>query len=179
MILLGQFLVYALPFHKECETKARSWLAPELPVQRRAIYVSMVIFAAGYVVCGWVKLQNSDWHWFHNVVPGLAMELEKANWSAYYDTLEPVPQVLTTVVTLMNDHPTLARVFFGTGLLIELFAFVMLMGRRWAFFTGIAIIALHLSISHLMQLNFWYHIWAAVIFLLNLPGLGRTFARAA
>ena len=57
------------------------------------------------------------------VVPGLALELQKTNLSAYYDTLEPVPQVLTTAVNLMNEHPTLARMFFGGGLLIELSLF--------------------------------------------------------
>jgi hypothetical protein len=77
----------------------------------------------------------------------------------------------------MNEHPTLSSLFFGMGLLIELFAFLALLGRRWAFFFGLTIIALHLSISHLMQLDFWYHIWAAVIFLLNLPGVLRTFGR--
>lgn len=177
MILLGQFLVYALPWLQGASLRVKSWLAPDLDIHRRAFYVTLVVFAAGYVVCGWVKLQNSDWLWFHKVVPGLAMELQKTNWSSYYDTLEPVPQVLTTTVNLMNEHPTVARVFFGAGLLIELLAFVMLMGRRWAFFTGLAIIALHLSISHLMQLDFWYHIWAAVIFLVNIPGLARTFGK--
>ena len=177
MILLGQFLVYALPWLKGGGLRLPSWLKPDLFIHRRAIYVTLVIFAAGYVVCGWVKLQNSDWQWIHKVVPGLAMELMKTNWSAYYDTLEPVPQVLTTTVNLMNEHPTLARLFFGAGLLIELFAFLLLLGRRWAFFYGLAIIALHLSISQLMQLDFWYHIWAAVIFLLNLPGLAKTFGR--
>lgn len=177
MILLGQFLVYALPWMRDDRFRAASWTAPEIDIHRRAIYVTLVIFAAGYVVCGWVKLQNSDWLWFHKVVPGLALELQKSNWSAYYDTLEPVPAVLTTTVNLMNEHPTLARIFFGGGLLIELFAFLALLGRRWAFFYGLAIIVLHLSISQLMQLDFWYHIWAAVIFLLNLPGLGTTFSR--
>ena len=109
------------------------------------------------------------------MVPGLALELQKTNWSAYYDTLQPVPPVLASMVGLMNEHPTLARLFFGTGLLLELFAFLALLGRRWAFFYGLAIIVMHLSISHLMQLDFWYHIWAAVIFLLNLPGLRWTF----
>jgi hypothetical protein len=150
---------------------------PEDAVHRRSIYVSLVIFAAGYVVCGWVKLDNSDWKWMGNVVPGLALELQKTNWSAYYDTLEPVPAALTTVVGLMNDHPTLARLFFGAGLLIELGAFLIMLGRRWAFFYGIAIIILHLSISRLMQLDFWYHIIAALIFLVNVPGVMRTFGR--
>jgi hypothetical protein len=179
MILLGQFLVYALPWLPGRGFRKTSWLVPDADIHRRAIYVSMVIFAASYVVSGWVKLQNSDWLWFYKVVPGLAMELQKTNWSAYYDTLAPVPQVFTTTLNLMNEHPLLGRVFFGAGLLIELLAFVMLMGRRWAFFTGLAIIAMHLSISSLMQLDFWYHIWAAVIFLLNLPGLALTFTRRA
>lgn len=176
MILLGQFLVYALPWTWDKGWARESWMKPGLPIHRRAIYWTLVIFAAGYVVCGWVKLQNSDWLWFHKVVPGLAMELEKTNWSAYYDTLEPVPQILSTTVNLMNEHPTVARIFFGAGLLIELFAFLALWSRRWSFFVGLAIIALHLSISQLMQLNFWYHIWAAMIFMVNLPGIARTFS---
>lgn len=177
MILLGQFLVYAVPLVMHRKGPSLSWLMPEDTVHRRALYVSLVIFAACYVVCGWVKLDNSDWKWMGNVVPGLALELQKTNWSAYYDTLEPVPAALTSVVSLMNDHPTLARLFFGAGLLIELGAFLIMLGRRWAFFYGIAIIILHLSISRLMQLDFWYHIIAALIFLVNVPGLKRTFGR--
>jgi hypothetical protein len=179
MILLGQFLVYALPWTTAEGWRSSAWAIPGLPVHRRAAYVSMVIFCAAYVVSAWAKLHNSDWQWFHKVVPGLALELQKTNWSAYYDTLEPVPQTLTTMVNLMNEHPTVARTFFGAGLLIELLAFLALLGRRWAFFYGLAIIAMHLSISRLMQLDFWYHIWAALIFLVNLPGLARTFSGAS
>lgn len=177
MILMGQYLVYTFPFFATQRSDINRWLAPAPAIHRLAFHVSMVIFVAGYVVCGWVKLQNSDWHWIEKVVPGLALELQKTNWSAYYDTLDPVPPLLATTVDLISQHPTLARLFFGTGLLIELFAFLALLGRRWAFFLGLAIIALHLSISRLMQLDFWYHIWAAAIFLLNLPGLARTFSR--
>jgi hypothetical protein len=179
MILLGQFLVYVVPWTKADGLRTSSWAMPDVAVNRRAAYVSMVIFCAAYVVSAWAKLQNSDWLWFHKVVPGLALELQKTNWSAFYDTLEPVPKVLTTTVNLMNEHPTVARIFFGAGLLVELFAFLALMGRRWAFFYGLAIIVMHLSISQLMQLDFWYHIWAAVIFLVNLPGIGRTFLGGA
>jgi hypothetical protein len=177
MILLGQFLVYAVPLVMTRKGPTLSWLMPADTVHRRALYVSLVIFAACYVVSGWVKLDNSDWKWMGNVVPGLALELQKTNWSSYYDTLEPVPVALTSVVSLMNDHPTLARLFFGMGLLIELGAFLIVLGRRWAFFYGLAIIVMHLSISRLMQLDFWYHILAALIFLVNLPGVKATFVK--
>lgn len=174
MILLGQFLVYLFPKTGTPALKPASWLQPSPAIQQRSIYVTLVVFVASYVVCGYTKLHNSDWQWIQRV-PNLALELQKSNWSAYYDTLAPVPESLNTVVKLMTEYPNTARVFFGAGLFIELFAFVALIGRRWSFFTGIVIIILHLSISRLMQLDFYYHMAAALIFLVNLPGIGKTF----
>lgn len=170
MILLGQFVTYAV-------VACRGGLArPAEGSQRWVIHTSLVIFAAAYVVSACMKLDNSDMEWIQRV-PSLALELQKSNWSEYYDTLTPVPESLNRVVTLMTDHPGLARVVFGSGLFIELLAFLALFGRRWAFFTGLAIIVMHLSISQLMQLDFGYHMAAAMLFLVNLPGIGRTFSR--
>jgi hypothetical protein len=173
MLLLGQFLVYAIPLLKDTATTAKSWLAPHEGIQQRMAYVSMVVFAAGYVIAGFIKLHNSDWEWIQRV-PYLAVELQKSNWSEYYDTLTPVPASLETVVSMMTNHPNVARLLFGGGLLLELLAFLCLLGRRWALGIGIAIIIMHLSISRLMQLDFWYHMAAALIFLINVPGLKRT-----
>lgn len=169
MILLGQFLVYALPFGR-----IRSgWWKPVQKIHQRAVYVALVVFAASYVVSAFVKLDRTDGTWVAKV-PSLALELQKANYSEYYDTLTPVPESLGTVVRLMNEHPTLAKVFFGAGLFVELFAFLILLGRRWALVYGMIIIGLHLSISHLMQLDFWYHMIAALIFAVNVPGIWKT-----
>jgi len=176
MILLGQFLVYLIPLHFASKLGPMSWIKPSLPVQQRAIYVSLVVFAAAYVVSGWTKLDRSDGEWIERV-PMLALQLQKSNWSEYYDTLKPVPATLETVVSLMNEHPTLARIFFGGGLFVELFAFLILIGRRWAFFYGLIIIVMHMSISRLMQLDFWYHILVALIFAVNVPGILKTFRR--
>lgn len=173
MLLLGQWLTYLAA---GWQGGLREWLSPGDHAHRLVVHVSLVVFAAGYVVCGAVKLDNSNFHWIERV-PSLALELQKSNWSEYYDTLTPVPAALDMVVRLMTDHPNLARVVFGTGLLIELAAFLALFGRRWSFFVGLAVIALHVSISRLMQLDFGYHIAAAAIFLVNIPGIGRTFSR--
>ncbi len=175
MLLLGQFIVFLLPKIRRVPLTASSWFQPSTSLLQRSIYVSLVIFVAGYVVCGYSKLNNSDWQWIQRV-PNLALELQKSNWSSYYDTLQPVPESLETVVNLMTKYPNWARVFFGAGLFIELFTFVALIGRRSSFFTGIVIIILHLSISRLMQLDFYYHMAAALIFLVNIPGIRETFA---
>ena len=175
MILLGQWLTCGV---LACRGGVRGWLRPDSSVQRRVVHVSMVVFVAAYVVSAWMKLDNSDLKWIQRV-PSLALELQKSNWSEYYDTLTPVPDSLNTVVRLMTEHPQVARLVFGGGLVIELLAFVALFGRRWAFFAGLAVIVMHLSISQLMQLDFGYHMAAAMIFLVNLPGIGRTFGRTA
>jgi hypothetical protein len=107
--------------------------------------------------------------WLYNA-PYLAVQLLKTNWSHYHDTLEMPPAWLQTVTQTLIDHPNLARLFFGAGLLIELLGFIVLINRRWALAGGLAIIALHLSISQVMSLNFLTHIFAALIFLVNVPG---------
>lgn len=171
LILLAQFLIYAWP-------KPRTeWLRPSLPTHRLAIYASTIVFAASYVVCGIVKLKNSDFQWIQKA-PLLAVQLLKSNWSTYYSTLQPMPEWLAKATQAIVDHPHLARLFFGSGLVIELCAFVVLINRKFAFWGGLIIIVMHLSISKLMDLNFEYHIAAALIFLVNLPGLKRTFTAA-
>ncbi|MDB6076003.1 MAG: hypothetical protein JWO89_3643 [Verrucomicrobiaceae bacterium] len=153
-------------------------LRPGLPLHRIAIYASTVTFAASYVVCGIVKLVNSDFQWIQKV-PYLSVQLLKSNWDGYYDSLVPVPEWLDKVTQGIVDHPHLARLIFGSGLFVELFAFVVLINRRWAFVGGLVIIAMHLSISKIMDLHFEYHMAAALILLMNVPGLMKTFGRAS
>lgn len=172
LIALAQFLIYAWP-------KSRlDWLRPSLVVHRLAIYTTTVVFAAAYVVCGIVKLVNSDFQWVQKV-PYLAVQLLKSNWASYYDTLHPVAPWLNQATQAIIDYPNVARLFFGMGLLIELVGFVVLINRKWAFWGGLAIIGLHLSISKVMDLHFGYHMLAALIFTVNLPGLRTTFGRPA
>lgn len=172
LIALAQLLVYAWP-----RTRLEAW-KPSLNVHRLAAYASTVVFAASYVVCGLVKLKNSDFQWIQKC-PLLSVQLLKSNWSGYYDTLKPIPEWLPKFTQWIVDNPNLARLFFGSGLLIELLGFTVLINRKWAFFAGLAIIAMHLSISKVMDLNFEYHMAAALIFLINVPGLKRTWGRPA
>ncbi len=154
---------------------------PSLAVHRLAIHASTVVIAASYVVCGVVKLVNSDFKWIAKV-PMLSVQLLKSNWSHYYDSVPQAimpsrlmppdsPEWLDQVVQAIVDYPNLARLVFGSGLLIELTAFIILINRRWAFWGGLLIVAFHLSISQVMQLDFNYHIAAVIIFLVNVPGM--------
>lgn len=163
LIALAQFIVYAWPKSRQ------DWLRPSLSIHRLAIYATTVFFAAAYVVCGIVKLVNSNFQWVQKV-PNLSVQLLKSNWASYYDTLQPVAPWLGKATQAIVDYPNIARLFFGAGLLIELLGFVILINRAWAFWGGLCIIALHLSISKVMDLHFEYHMGAALIFLV-LPNI--------
>ena len=170
LIALAQFIVYAWP------KKKSDWLNPSIDVHRLATYWSTVVFAAAYVVCGILKLVNSDFLWIHKV-PYLSVQLLKSNWSSYYDTLQPVADWLPKVTQAIVDYPNLARLFFGAGLLVELLGFVVLINRKWAFWGGLSIIALHLSISKVMDLHFEVHMALAFIFLVNVAGIRKVFQK--
>ncbi len=169
MMLLAQFLVYLIPRGPGVANPKSHWLHPSHITQQQVIWWTTVVIAASYVICGVMKLANSNFMWLYNA-PNLAVQLLKTNWAHYHDTLEMPPAWLQSVTQGLVDHPNLARLIFGSGLLIELLGFVVLINRRWALAGGLAIIALHLSISQIMSLNFTSHVLAVLIFLVNVPG---------
>jgi hypothetical protein len=145
---------------------------PDLQRHRQAVFAVLTVIAASYVVCGVVKVVNSDGLWIQKA-PLLAVQLLKTHYSHFYDTLELPPQWLQDITAFLLEYPWIARIVFGAGLVIELLGFVILINRRWAFIGGVAIIALHLSISRLMNLNFEAHMFAVLIYCVNLPGLRK------
>jgi len=174
MMALAQFIVYLV--HAR-----RSGLKPDLQIQRLATYWGTVVIAGGYVVCGLVKVIESNGLWIWKS-PYLAVQVMKTNWASFYDSLEPTREWTQQAAQFLVDHPWFARAFFGSGLLIEVLAFAILINRRWAFWFGLSMVSLHWGISELMNLHFIQHILAILIFLIipNFPGLwGKKAPEAA
>ena len=57
----------------------------------------------------------------------------------------------------------------GTGLVLELGAFLALLGRPWSFTYGLLLIAFHAMNSVFMNLNFRWHNQCLFIFLIMPP----------
>lgn len=167
---LAQFIVYAWPRRDEKGLNFRIALRPDLQRHRQVVFATLSVIAAGYVVCGLVKIVNSDGLWIAKA-PFLAVQLLKTHYSDFYTDLTLPPKWLQDATTFLLENPNIARLVFGGGLLIELLGFVILINRRWAFIGGLAIIALHLSISRLMNLNFEAHMIAVLIYCVNIPGM--------
>ena len=171
MMGLAQLMVYVWP---RKGAGVSLWIKPDLERHRQAVWAALIVIAASYVVCGVVKIVNSDGMWLHRA-PWLAVQLYKTHYSAFYDTLSMPPEWLQKVTEILVQNPNVARLVFGAGLFIELAGFVILINRRWALIGGLAIIALHLSISKIMSLNFEAHMLAVLIYAVNLPGLVKTW----
>ncbi|MBL9113488.1 MAG: hypothetical protein JNJ83_00660 [Verrucomicrobiaceae bacterium] len=174
MMGLAQMFVYAWPRRG---AGVFLWIRPDHERHRQAAWAALIVIAASYVVCGLVKVVNSDGMWLVRA-PWLAVQLYKTHYSHFYDTLEMPPQWLQQITETLVQYPNLARLLFGGGLFIELVAFAILINRRWALIGGVAIIALHMSISKIMNLNFEAHMLAALIYLVNVPGIHKAFRRS-
>ncbi len=118
---LAQLIVYAWPRKGQGLSVL---IKPDLERHRQAAWAVLIVIAAGYVICGVVKVWNSDFMWLHRA-PWLAVQLYKTHFSHFYDTLEMPPQWLQQITETLVQNPNLARLIFGAGLFIELAAFVI------------------------------------------------------
>lgn len=150
----------------------RQLTLPTRESHRGAVHYAKLIIAASYVTSACVKLIASGGMWIGQL-PNISLQLLKTHANVYYDTLWPQTGWAATVLPhLISEHPMLTRLFFTPGLGLELAAFVLLLGRRAAFFMGVGLLSMHLLVRVVMNLSFSAHEWLLVIFLINLPYLG-------
>lgn len=136
----------------------RSWL----------LYYTQGAVAATYVVAALSKAINSKLMWIWNS-PYVAFDFVKAQRQQYYKLLDPQFAGDTAAAEWVLSHPMLSRIGFGGAFFLELFALVALKSRPWAFWTGLALIALHRGIFWIMHLRFHNSELVLLIFFLNLP----------
>jgi len=168
LILLGQALA--------------SWIWTFLPGNAREVFtrspaalhsfttrVTLQLLAGNYVLCALTKLLKSKglWIWNSQYMP---VEFAKIEAQKFHNNLVPVDMGLGSA---FNDfclqHPWLCMVIYAPGLIVELFAFLLLFGRGWAFWTGLVVIGMHAVIKVTMNLDFPQHKWMVFIFAVNAP----------
>jgi hypothetical protein len=183
MCLLAEFatLLYLRIRPHEPSLKTSGWISPvPLPHAQWGVHAMKVVIAAGYVSTGLCKVLATKGLWIWQT-PYLVVQLRKSNLMGMYDNLQPGNTFITeTVPQLIIAHPMLARLVFGSALILELAAFLALLGRGWSLGIGLALIGMHLSISVVMDLNFEYHLVLIAALLVNAPyWLGRPFLKNA
>jgi hypothetical protein len=137
--------------------------------QARWTHFTISAIAASYVVSAISKLVRSEGRWIENI-PNIVLQIRKTNGQAFADTGDHTAAAATNfAIDLTSRDPDLARLLFGAGLGVELFAFLALFGRTWALLVGISLFVLHTLVSQLMSLEFTYNKAALVLLLINIP----------
>lgn len=133
------------------------------------VFVSQSAVAAIYLTTAVTKLISSQGAWIWSL-RNIGVDLEKTWSQDYYNNLShDAPRWAEAIRQLVTDHPLLAVVLFGPGLLAEFFAFLGLYGRRWALAFGLLLIVLHLGAIYVMRLTFEQNIACLLIFFVNVP----------
>jgi hypothetical protein len=168
LTLLAQVAVLWMP--TVCRWLKKKSLVPEgLQIGDLWVYYSQLAIAAAYVIAAVSKLLRSGIGWIIDS-PLIAVQVVKTHSQNYYNYLQAdFADMGMTYATWVAAHPGLTRIMLTGGLLLELFAFLALIGRRWAFAIGAAMVGLHVSISMVMHLHFPQNEQTCLIFLVNIP----------
>lgn len=133
------------------------------------IWTILQIMAMTYVVSGVSKVWRSGGAWLSEI-RHLPLQFEKNRLNEFHDTLSMPPQAAADAMAeWISRHPNLAGILFGGGLFLELFAFVGLWNRRLMALFGLSIITMHVMISELMTLGFYYNKFTLFLFWVNVP----------
>lgn len=179
LVLLGQFCGYCWYSYLKLRKQPLNF-KNNLTNHDFAVYFSQQAIAAAYVVAGIMKLIKSGIVWKMGVpIPGwikdlpmIAVGIVKTHSQQYYNVLSAETLERGNIIAnWIINHPNLTRIIFSGGLFLELFAFLILLNRRWSILIGISLIFMHLGIFEIMQLNFKYNIYVLLIYTVNIPFL--------
>ena len=180
LVLLGQFCAYCwyslLKLRKQSTNTTSN-----LTNHNLAVDFTQQTIAAAYVVAGIMKLISPIPVWRMGLpipagwirdVPFIAVDIVRTHSQQYYNVLSvETLERGNTIANWIVSHPNLTRIIFSGGLFLELFAFLLLLNRRWSFVIGISLILMHWGIFEIMQLKFDNNIYVLLIYTVNVPFL--------
>ena len=166
LVLLAQTIAH---FYNVLRKRHGSSTTDDSVDEDRVILASQQAIAATYLVSALSKLINSAGAWILQS-PLIAVQIVKTTEQDFYDTLDPARAASgVAVADWMAHHPLIVGAVLTGGLLLELTAPLLLLGRGWAAAYGIALVAFHESVHRVMKLHFLYNEHLAWIYLVNVP----------
>jgi hypothetical protein len=160
----------------------------ESSIEERTIWWSQQTVAAVYLVTGVTKLIVTHGTWIFQA-RFVGVQILKTAYQAYYDRLDPSGlEAQLSIAQFAAAHGAIVALIAGMGLLLELLAPLMVLGRRWALALGCSFLLFHVSIDRVMHLRFVYHqllvliymvdpVYWIVAFVMALPRLRQRFKK--
>ncbi len=168
LTLLAQTLVVWYLRVWEWKHKRKWEFAPGISLGSYMLYYCQGVILATYVISVVTKMIKTYGLWIWNA-RYICIELIKSHRSEYYKYLDPKADSEVSMAVWLLNHPLAATALFGSGFFLEMFALLGLRNRLWALGIGLALIAMHESISVIMRLTFRYNEMLLLVFLVNIP----------
>ena len=151
---------YARLFRKgEGPAGAENWM----------VFWSQQAIAATYLTSAITKLVNSSGRWFADA-PLIAVQIVKTTEQSYYNTLDESARASgMAIAEWVVRHPVIVISLLTAGFFLELLAPFALLGRRFALFFGLGLLAFHATVERIMKLNFAQNEYLLWIYLVNVP----------
>ncbi len=141
----------------------------DFDAEGRLISWSQQAIAATYLASGLTKLITTSGRWIFQS-PLVAIQIIKTNEQDFYDKLSSASSANAwTTAEWMAHHPWIVGALMTAGLLLELAAPVLLLGRRAAAAYGLTLLLFHHTIHRMMKLHFVYNEYLLWIYVINIP----------
>ncbi|PSJ74980.1 hypothetical protein C7N43_21145 [Sphingobacteriales bacterium UPWRP_1] len=158
-IPIAQLLAYLL-YPKNAEGLAKS-----------RVQFSVAAIAAVYVLSGTTKLQDSHFTWVAQT-QNLPVHVLKASFNMAHSHLKGFSlsdtQWAQTVANWMLAHPNLLMFLTAFALCIELFAFLAVIGKRFALGYGFLLLLLHAGVRLAMSIVLPFIVVAMLVYYINI-----------
>ena len=159
-----------------CQGKS-AWLLPNDRFRSWLLIQAQVIITGSYLVSIVTKMDESDGKWLleSNYV---ALDMVKTQRQSYLNHLDPKYLDAESDAEWLMERPSLARILFGSGFILETLCILAIGNRALGLLFGLALIIMHRSIDHLMGLTFLNNELMCLLFLIGLPfGLAWIFGQ--
>jgi len=155
-----------------------------LAEHRCGAFAGAQAIAAAYVISGISKLAG-DGNWLVDAVKNFQIQATKNQRMKYFNALSEetaesgsglqgilhsgLSPLLRTIEYLLLNSPIWRALFLGGGFMLELFAFLALIGRKMSLLVGGSLVLFHLTVFEIMGLRFRYNIYLLLIFMVGVP----------
>lgn len=155
----------------------RLLLLPHARMRSWLMLQAQVVITGCYLVSVVTKMERSEGRWFANS-NYIAVDMVKTHRQGYLNHFEPERLAEEQKARWFLERPHLSRLIFNSGVLLEAVCVFTIGNRLLGLFLGVALIAMHRSISELMGLNFINNELLVAIFLVGVPfGLAWCFEK--
>jgi hypothetical protein len=150
------FLAQAIAYYRNAPGLSRERV--QFPIQ---------IIAAGYILAGISKLQNSGLHWITDS-PLMSIQVLKGYTYAYFNTgnLKDLQQGIKNADFILA-HKYIVETLCASSLFLELFAWLAVRNKATAFVYGLMLFAMHMGILYFMNVLIVSIYYPMLIFMIN------------